>query len=83
MWRPDFYRADDPDLLAAEAQASALLYGPAAEEFPNEDTMRVATAGWAFVHGFASLWINGNLEHLGDDPIAAARSAATALFSQP
>ncbi|HVJ98193.1 MAG TPA: TetR/AcrR family transcriptional regulator [Acidimicrobiia bacterium] len=83
MWRPDLYRADDADLLAAEAQTSALLYGPAGEEFPDSDTTRVATAGWAFVHGFASLWINGNLKHLGDDPIAAARSAATALFSQP
>lgn len=82
MFRRDLYRADDPDLLAAEAQTSALLYGPAGEEFPDADTTSVATAGWAFVHGFASLWINGNLDHLGDDPIAAARSAASALFSR-
>jgi AcrR family transcriptional regulator len=83
MWRPDLYRADDPDLVVAEAQTSALLYGPAGEEFPDADRTRVATAGWAFVHGFASLWINGNLKHLGDDPIEAARSAAIALFSRP
>jgi AcrR family transcriptional regulator len=83
MFRPDLYRADDADLVAAEAQTSALLYGPAGEEFPDVDTTLVATAGWAFVHGFASLWINGNLKHLGDDPIAAARDTATAMFSRP
>lgn len=83
MWRPDLYRADDPDLVAAEAQTSALLYGPAGAEFPDADTTLVATAGWAFVHGFANLWINGNLKHLGDDPIAAARGAASALFTRP
>lgn len=83
MWRPDLLHLDDPNLESARATTSALLYGPAGEEFPNADATRVATAGWAFVHGFASLWITGNLTHLGNDPIKAARKAASALFQPP
>ena len=84
MFRPDLYRADDPDLVAAKVVNAALLYGPAGDEFPDDDALRVGIAGWAFVHGFASLWVTGNLQHrLGDDPIAAAAVVAPALFSPP
>jgi len=82
MFRPDLFRRDDPDLVAAQATTTDLLYGPAAESHPDADALRVGIAGWSFVHGFASLWANGNLQHrLGDDPIAAARLVAPALFT--
>jgi AcrR family transcriptional regulator len=84
MFRPDLYRADDPDLVAAKVVNASLLYGPAGDEFPDDDALRVGIAGWAFVHGFASLWVTGNLQHrLGDDPIAAAAVVAPALFTPP
>ena len=84
MFRPDLFRSDDPELVAVKAVTTALLYGPASDEFPDDDALRVGIAGWAFVHGFASLWVTGNLQHrLGDDPIAAAAAVAPALFSAP
>jgi AcrR family transcriptional regulator len=84
MFRPDLLRTEDPELVAAKAVTTVLLYGPAGVEFPDEDALRVGIAGWAFVHGFASLWVTGNLQHrLGDDPIAAAAAVAPALFTPP
>ncbi len=84
MFRPDLYRDDDASLVAAKAETTRVLYGPAGEAFPDTDSQRIGIAGWAFVHGFASLWTTGNLRHrLGDDPIAAARAVAPALFLPP
>jgi AcrR family transcriptional regulator len=84
MFRPDLYRAGDPGFRAARAETTRLLYGPAGEAFPEGDAQRVGIAGWAFVHGFASLWATGNLgDGLGDDPVAAARRIAPALFASP
>jgi AcrR family transcriptional regulator len=81
MFRPDLYRGDDPQLAAARAHTTQLLYGPAADTFPESDALKVGIAGWAFAHGFASLWVSGNLQHrLGDDPTAAARAVAPRLF---
>jgi AcrR family transcriptional regulator len=84
MFRPDLYRHEDPSLVAARAETTRLLYGPAGDAFPDADAQRTGIAGWAFVHGFASLWTTGNLQHrLGDDPISAARAVAPALFLPP
>jgi AcrR family transcriptional regulator len=84
MYRPDLYRSDDPALEDAKATTAQLLYGPAGDAFPDNDATRVGIAGWSFVHGFASLWTAGNLQHrLGDDPISAARAVAPALFQPP
>jgi AcrR family transcriptional regulator len=81
MFRPDLYRSDDPGLTAARAQTTRLLYGPAADTLAQSDALNAGIAGWSFAHGFASLWMSGNLQHrLGDDPIAAARSVAPTLF---
>jgi AcrR family transcriptional regulator len=81
MFRPDLYRRDDPAVVTAQAETARLLYAPAHEAFPEADTIRTGIAGWAFVHGFASLWLGGNLEALGDDPVSAARAVAPALFA--
>jgi hypothetical protein len=84
MFRPDLYRGDDPGLAAARAETNQLLYGPALDAFPNDDTLHVGLAGWSFAHGFASLWVTGNLQHrLGNDPIEAARAIAPRLFRPP
>jgi AcrR family transcriptional regulator len=84
MFRPDLYRADDPDLQRARAATTALLYGPAGTAYPDRDATRVGLAGWAFAHGFAELWLTGNLQHrLGEDPLRAARAVAAVLFDSP
>jgi AcrR family transcriptional regulator len=84
MFRPDLYRGDDPKLTAARAKTNHLLYGSAADAFPDSQALKVGVAGWSFVHGFVSLWVTGNLQHrLGDDPIAAARAIAPVLFQAP
>jgi AcrR family transcriptional regulator len=82
MYRPDLYRPDDPELETARAETTRLLYGSAADAFPDDDAARVGIAGWAFAHGFAELWRTGNLQpRLGDDAMAAARRVAPALFA--
>jgi AcrR family transcriptional regulator len=84
MFRLELYLPDAPDVVAARAQTNALLYGPAAQAYPDADPLAVGIAAWAFVHGFASIWLTGNLQHrLGDDPIAAARAVAPVLFTPP
>ena len=84
MYRPDLFRADDPALLAARAASAEHLYGPmeaSAAVDPDFDAARAAVAAWSLVHGFAALWLNGNVpSSLGPDPEAAARSVAGYLF---
>jgi AcrR family transcriptional regulator len=83
MFRLDLYRADDPALVAARTVTNQLLYGPASEVGSGDETMLVGIAGWAFVHGFATLWNSGNLQHrLGDDPLTAARAVGRLLFTR-
>jgi hypothetical protein len=54
-----------------------MLYG--APE-PDETQLRRGIAGWALVHGIATLWLNGNLpSQLGDDPEQIARIVAAQL----
>jgi AcrR family transcriptional regulator len=84
MYRPDLYHRDDPAVVEARDTAGRWLYGPAGDEHPDDDALEIGIAAWSFVHGFASLWTTGNLQHrLGDDPIAAVRKVAPALFTPP
>jgi AcrR family transcriptional regulator len=77
MYRPELYHRDDPELAAARAAASTLLYG---EDRTDSERMRYRVAGWAIVHGLATLWLNGNLPpELGEDPESIARSVAVHL----
>lgn len=85
MFRPELYRADDPELLAAQARTSRMLYEGAAPyaQDAGTQTQDAALAAWSLVHGFASLWLSGNLPaDLPDDPQDAARRVARVLFSQ-
>jgi hypothetical protein len=81
MFQPDLYDASAPEVVEARAGATRVLYGTAEEDFPDADARRVGIAGWAFVHGFASLWRSHSFpDRLGDDPIAAAGDVAQVLF---
>jgi AcrR family transcriptional regulator len=84
MYRPELFRADDPTFIEARAASAQHLYGPmeaSAALDPSFDPRHGAIAAWALVHGFAALWLNGNLPpDLGDDPETAARDVAAYLF---
>jgi hypothetical protein len=84
MFRPDLYRSDDREVLAARERASNALSGgidtlPSGRAGP--DARIAGIAAWSLVHGFAILWLNGALPpELGDDPETVARSVAAMLF---
>ncbi len=81
MFQPDLYDADDPAVVEARTASTHVLYGTASDDCPDSDARRVGIAGWAFVHGFASLWRSHSFQdRLGDDPIAAAGDVARVLF---
>ena len=81
MFRPDLYRADDPALAAARARARAALEIPAGvtAETVSGERRTAALAGWALMHGLATLWLTGNLAD--PDPEALARAAGGYLFT--
>ena len=85
MFRPELYRADDPELVAAKERAGESLYRGAAPFAASEsgpDSQEAALAAWSLVHGFATLWLSGSLPAgLPADPRQAARGVASVLFS--
>lgn len=69
MFRPDTYRADDPDVVAARNRASqALTSGVQTRTTHTGHEARLTgIAAWSLVHGFATLWLTGALpDDLGD-----------------
>jgi AcrR family transcriptional regulator len=80
MFRPDLYRADDPEVAAARTRAGELLRTGVARRTgrePDNDSL----AAWSIVHGFATLWLSGALPpRVGTDPEAAARTVIGRLF---
>ncbi|MFC5751188.1 TetR/AcrR family transcriptional regulator [Actinomadura rugatobispora] len=84
MFRPELYRADDPEVEAARAVASGILDRGARtlSAGPSRDEA-TSIGAWSVVHGFAALWLSGNLrKSLGDSPEAAAREVLHALFDR-
>ncbi len=86
MFRPDLYRADEPDVLAARDRAGqALAQGidSLPESQAGPDARLAGLAAWSLVHGFATLWLTGALPpELGGDPETAARAVAGILFQE-
>jgi AcrR family transcriptional regulator len=65
MFRPDLCHADDPELVAARDRSFGVLFGLVEHDLgPGRDELALPTsvAAWAIVHGFATLWLSGNLE---------------------
>ncbi|MFJ5541126.1 TetR/AcrR family transcriptional regulator [Micromonospora chalcea] len=80
MFRPELYRADDPELTAARARSGDVLRDRVTRHTGREPDTD-ALAAWSIVHGFATLWLSGALPpRTGDDPEAAARTVITRLF---
>ena len=64
MFRPELYRADDPELIATRDATFATLQGAVEAGWPGLDPTEVLAtvlASWSAAHGFAVLWLNGNL----------------------
>jgi AcrR family transcriptional regulator len=86
MFRPDLYRLDDPQLVEARDAAFRLLHDTARAALGADPTEREVTglvvAGWSLTHGFATLWLNANLQdRVGDDPAAFAAAATQGVVT--
>lgn len=82
MFRPDLYRADDPQLIEAREAAFAILDGSARASVadPAQDVTDVVVAGWSMSHGFATLARTGNLrDRTSGDPAEIADQIARGL----
>lgn len=84
MFRPELYRLDDPDLLAARERAGAVLAASGDALAADTARARATTIGaWTFAHGFAELWLSGALPESADgDPEEVARSVIEVLFDR-
>lgn len=88
MYRPDLYNREDPMLVRARNASAEFLYGPLEREqtpisagYQPEDA---AIAAWSLVHGFASLYLSGNLRiEPNTDPEELARRVAGYLTTMP
>jgi AcrR family transcriptional regulator len=77
MFRPELYHRENEELRTAKTITAALLYGTGQA---SDEQLKTGIAGWAIVHGIATLWLNGNLpERLGDDPEEITRAVASNL----
>jgi AcrR family transcriptional regulator len=77
MYQPALYDAADPALLGARQETAVLLYG---SRDATSAEMTAGVAAWSIVHGFATLWLNGNIPaRLGQDPEEIARAVAMHL----
>ncbi|MDP9869996.1 MULTISPECIES: TetR/AcrR family transcriptional regulator [Streptosporangium] len=85
MFRPELYRADDPGMQAARERAADVLVASAGTLSPSPAQARLTTiAAWSLAHGFAGLWLSGNLpESAHDDPETTARSVIQLIFGRP
>jgi AcrR family transcriptional regulator len=80
MFRPELYRADDGDVVAARDAAADVLFRAVRRALPEAGDAELwggVVAAWSFAHGFVTLWLNRNFHpDLGDDAEAVARLAA-------
>ena len=81
MYHPALYDPADPAVDTARQKTALLLY------FTSNATTEQLTLGvaaWSIVHGFATLWLTGNVpQRLGDDPDEIARAVASQLRVPP
>jgi AcrR family transcriptional regulator len=77
MFRPELYHPEAPEIRAARAATSVMLYGT---DKADAKQLEAGVAAWAIVHGVATLWLNHSLpKGLGDDPEEITRLVAARL----
>jgi AcrR family transcriptional regulator len=67
MFRPEHLRADDPDYVAARDAAFTVLADTVRDlradlEPDSPEVLLAASGAWSIVHGFATLWLDGDLD---------------------
>jgi AcrR family transcriptional regulator len=82
MFRPDLYRTDDPDVRSAETRArEVLVTGARRLSSAPEQDRAITLAAWSIAHGFAALWLNGEItESATSDATQTARSVFQTMF---
>lgn len=83
MFRPELHRADDPELVEAKGAAGRVLFESARQvvDATGGDQVHAAVAGWAYAHGIAVLWRDGNLPpEVGNDPVRLMWEIGPYLF---
>jgi AcrR family transcriptional regulator len=85
MWREDLYDSSDGTLVAARQQVFEVFYQSVTAgtgELEPQQFRGAVAAAWSIVHGFATLWLSGNLTaFLGTDPAAASNEVAWGLVA--
>ena len=85
MFSPELLRRDDPELLRTLTGAYAVLLETARASFdhePSEEELTVrALTAWAQAHGFATLWLDGNLSQY--TRLEAYEALARKVFKLP
>lgn len=72
MFRPEHLHADDEDYRTSALEAFAVLLD-AIRQMPDDPPpddqhlLRAGIAAWSMAHGFANLWLDGNLSALSAD----------------
>ncbi|MCP2032696.1 AcrR family transcriptional regulator [Okibacterium sp. HSC-33S16] len=86
MFRPDLFHNDDPALVTARNRSRSALFRGVASLPPERrggDTILTNVSAWAFVHGFATLWLQGALpKEMGATVDDAVRVSASFLFGR-
>jgi AcrR family transcriptional regulator len=85
MWRDDLYDATDPALVTVRTSVFAVFYASVASGLgkaaPDEHRGAVVAA-WSIVHGFATLWLSGNLSPLlGSEPLTATEEVVRGVVA--
>ncbi|NYI07124.1 TetR/AcrR family transcriptional regulator [Allostreptomyces psammosilenae] len=87
MFRTELLRPDDPELRAAQDDSGRALRAGLPERLQHAAPERAGRAAWSLAHGFATLWLTGNLRAApGEpepDPADAFRDIASMLFTDP
>ena len=65
MFRPDLCHTEDPDYVAARDRSFDMLFQLVEGDLPagrERAALPTSVAAWSIVHGFATLWLYGNLK---------------------
>jgi AcrR family transcriptional regulator len=85
MWREDLYDSTDAAVVAARQRVFAVFYESVTAgtgELEPQQFRGAVAAAWSIVHGFATLWLSGNLTaFLGTDPAGASDEVARGLVA--
>jgi AcrR family transcriptional regulator len=82
MFRPELTESHKSEYGMAAAEAAfAILVDTVAACVPPAEKDVVAITMWSMVHGFASLWLDGQLDRWTDDPAALAHRVAALVTS--